>query len=210
MSKREGDEKLPEHWRRYREEGDPVALSHLLARYQGLVRVTIRRMKTVSISPEDREDLESRLNLRLLQLIKSCEKGKETQFQSYAIASLRGEVLSFWRDSRWEGRKVTADRLRGEVVPERDMVSLTAAFELAEKVPDEAPTPEERALARAEYEEAVSRLLKLPERDREVLVGLYFRGMTKAALAREMGWSPATIANIERRALARIKEMETE
>jgi RNA polymerase sigma factor (sigma-70 family) len=206
LSRREGDEHLPEWWRRYREEGDPEALALLLERYLPLVRVTIRKMVIVSISPEDREDLESRLTLRLLQSINSFEAEREGKFETFAVASLRGEVLDFWRSNRWEGRKVTADRLKGEPVPEHDLVSLTAALSLAEKVPDGAASTEDQALAKVEYDEAISYLLRLPKLEQQVLVGLYLRGVTKRDLAKELGWSPSWIHDIACRALAMLKK----
>ncbi len=72
---------------------------------------------------------------------------------------------------------------------------------------DEAPTPEEAAVARDEADLALSLLRKLPEAQREILILRVAVGMSTEETAAAIGMSPGAVRVAQHRALARLRTM---
>ncbi|HEX6056899.1 MAG TPA: sigma-70 family RNA polymerase sigma factor [Intrasporangium sp.] len=72
---------------------------------------------------------------------------------------------------------------------------------------DDAPTPEEAAVARDEAGLALSLLRKLPEAQREILILRVAVGMSTEETAAAIGMSPGAVRVAQHRALARLRTM---
>ena len=72
---------------------------------------------------------------------------------------------------------------------------------------DEAPTPEEAAVARDEAGLALALLRKLPEAQREILILRVAVGMSTEETAAAIGMSPGAVRVAQHRALARLRTM---
>ena len=186
------------------------------------------------------EDLYQLGCLGFLKAVRGFDPSYGTQFSTYAVPKIAGEIRRFLRDdgavkvSRGLKERGTAlrsarSRLCGELGREPVLSELAQATGLT---PEEIAAAEtatepvvslqsetgdgltlEGVLSGGEMEEGlVERLAlrtaieRLPERERQVLLLRYYRGMTQAVAARVLGVSQVQVSRLERRGVERLRQ----
>ena len=218
-------------------EGDNQACEQVLEENSGLIWSVVRRYYGRGVEPEDLYQLGC---LGFLEAVRGFDPSYGTQFSTYAVPKIAGEIRRFLRDdgavkvSRGLKERGTAlrsarSRLCGELGREPVLSELAQATGLT---PEEIAAAEtatepvvslqsetgdgltlEGVLSGGEMEEGlVERLAlrtaieRLPERERQVLLLRYYRGMTQAVAARVLGVSQVQVSRLERRGVERLRQ----
>ena len=218
--------------------GDREAAGRLVSENSGLIWSVARRYFGRGV---DSDDLYQLGCLGFLKAIAGYDESYGTQFSTYAVPKISGEIRRFLRDDgavkvsrslkeraaiiraarqtleQRLGREPYLSELSAEtgLVPEDIAVAETAAApaeSLQRETGEDGFTLEqalgedeaERILERVSLREAVA---ALPERERQVIALRYFRDMTQDAAARVIGVSQVQVSRIERRAIARLREL---
>ncbi len=218
-------------------EGDNQACERVLEENNGLIWSVVRRYYGRGVEPEDLYQLGC---LGFLKAVRGFDPSYGTQFSTYAVPKIAGEIRRFLRDdgavkvSRGLKERGTAlrsarSRLCGELGREPVLSELAQATGLT---PEEIAAAEtatepvvslqsetgdgltlEGVLSGGEMEEGlVERLAlrtaieRLPERERQVLLLRYYRGMTQAVAARVLGVSQVQVSRLERRGVERLRQ----
>lgn len=218
-------------------EGDNQACERVLEENNGLIWSVVRRYYGRGVEPEDLYQLGC---LGFLKAVRGFDPSYGTQFSTYAVPKIAGEIRRFLRDdgavkvSRGLKERGTAlrsarSRLCGELGREPVLSELAQATGLT---PEEIAAAEtaaepvvslqsetgdgltlEGVLSGGEMEEGlVERLAlrgaieRLPERERQVLLLRYYRGMTQAVVARVLGVSQVQVSRLERRGVERLRQ----
>ena len=219
-------------------QGDNRACEQVLAENNGLIWSVVRRYYGRGVEPDDLYQLGC---LGFLKAVRGFDPAFGTQFSTYAVPKIAGEIRRFLRDDgavkvsrglKEQGAAVRAARLRlaGELGREPVLSELAEATGL---------TPEEIAAAETAAEPVISlqaetgeggltlegmlsaggmeeglverlslraALEELPERERQVLLLRYYRGLTQARAARVLGVSQVQVSRLERRAVERLRQ----
>mgnify|MGYP005784386803 FL=1 len=219
-------------------EGDNQACEQVLVENNGLIWSVVRRYYGRGVEPDDLYQLGC---LGFLKAVRGFDPEYGTQFSTYAVPKIAGEIRRFLRDdgpvkvSRGVKERGSSIRLA------RDRLSARLGREpsLSELAEDTGLTPEEIAAAETagepvtslqaetgeggltlegmlssgqEEEGLVERLTlraaisHLPQREQEVLLLRYYRGMTQVNAARVLGVSQVQVSRLERRALERLRK----
>ena len=218
-------------------EGENQACERVLEENNGLIWSVVRRYYGRGVEPEDLYQLGC---LGFLKAVRGFDPSYGTQFSTYAVPKIAGEIRRFLRDdgavkvSRGLKERGTAlrsarSRLCGELGREPVLSELAQATGLT---PEEIAAAEtatepvvslqsetgdgltlEGVLSGGEMEEGlVERLAlrtaieRLPERERQVLLLRYYRGMTQAVAARVLGVSQVQVSRLERRGVERLRQ----
>lgn len=88
----------PELVRRFREDGDERAREELIRRYLPLASRLARRYRN---SGEDMEDLYQVASLALVKAVDRFDPERGTEFASYAVPTILGEIKRHFRDHTW-------------------------------------------------------------------------------------------------------------
>ena len=219
-------------------QGDNRACEQVLAENNGLIWSVVRRYYGRGVEPDDLYQLGC---LGFLKAVRGFDPAFGTQFSTYAVPKIAGEIRRFLRDDgavkvsrglKEQGAAVRAARVRlaGELGREPVLSELAEATGL---------TPEEIAAAETAAEPVISlqaetgeggltlegmlsaggmeeglverlslraALEGLPERERQVLLLRYYRGLTQARAARVLGVSQVQVSRLERRAVERLRQ----
>ena len=219
-------------------QGDNRACEQVLAENNGLIWSVVRRYYGRGVEPDDLYQLGC---LGFLKAVRGFDPAFGTQFSTYAVPKIAGEIRRFLRDDgavkvsrglKEQGAAVRAARVRlaGELGREPVLSELAEATGL---------TPEEIAAAETAAEPVISlqaetgeggltlegmlsaggmeeglverlslraALEELPERERQVLLLRYYRGLTQARAARVLGVSQVQVSRLERRAVERLRQ----
>ena len=218
-------------------EGDNQACEQVLEENNGLIWSVVRRYYGRGVEPEDLYQLGC---LGFLKAVRGFDPSYGTQFSTYAVPKIAGEIRRFLRDDgavkvsrglkeRGTGLRSARSRLCGELGREPVLSELAQATGLT---PEEIAAAEtatepvvslqsetgdgltlEGVLSGGEMEEGlVERLAlrtaieRLPERERQVLLLRYYRGMTQAVAARVLGVSQVQVSRLERRGVERLRQ----
>ena len=218
--------------------GAREAAGRLVSENSGLIWSVARRYFGRGV---DSDDLYQLGCLGFLKAIAGYDESYGTQFSTYAVPKISGEIRRFLRDDgavkvsrslkeraaiiraarqtleQRLGREPYLSELAAEtgLAPEDIAVAETAAApaeSLQRETGEDGFTLEqalgedeaERILERVSLREAVA---ALPERERQVIALRYFRDMTQDAAARVIGVSQVQVSRIERRAIARLREL---
>ena len=212
-------------------EGDNQACEQVLEENNGLIWSVVRRYYGRGVEPEDLYQLGC---LGFLKAVRGFDPSYGTQFSTYAVPKIAGEIRRFLRDdgavkvSRGLKERGTAlrsarSRLCGELGREPVLSELAqatgltpeeiAAAETATEPVVSLQSETEGVLSGGEMEEGlVERLAlrtaieRLPERERQVLLLRYYRGMTQAVAARVLGVSQVQVSRLERRGVERLRQ----
>lgn len=219
------------------QEGDRDACEQAVIANNGLIWSVVKRYCGRGVDPEDLYQLGC---LGFLKAVRGFDPSYGTQFSTYAVPKIAGEIRRFLRDdgavkvSRGLKERGTAlrsarSRLCGELGREPVLSELAQATGLT---PEEIAAAEtatepvvslqsetgdgltlEGVLSGGEMEEGlVERLAlrtaieRLPERERQVLLLRYYRGMTQAVAARVLGVSQVQVSRLERRGVERLRQ----
>lgn len=219
-------------------EGDSQACEQVLLENNGLIWSVVRRYYGRGVEPDDLYQLGC---LGFLKAVRGFDPAFGTQFSTYAVPKIAGEIRRFLRDDGpvkvSRGLKERGAGIRGA----RSRLSAQLGREptLSELAQDTGLTPEEIAAAETatepvislqaetgeggltlegmlssgqEEEGVIERLTlrsaigTLPEREQQVLLLRYYRGMTQMNTARVLGVSQVQVSRLERRALERLRQ----
>ena len=206
-------------------EGDRDACEQVLTENNGLIWSIVRRYYGRGVEPDDLYQLGC---LGFLKAVQGFDPGYGTQFSTYAVPKIAGEIRRFLRDdgpvkvSRGlkergvfihSARERLAGRLGREetgLTSEEIAVAETAAepvVSLQMETGEGGLTLEGMLSSGNEEEHLVEKVAlrnaveRMPERERQVLYLRYYRGMTQMQSARIMGVSQVQISRMERRGL---------
>ena len=219
--------------------GDNRACEQVLEENNGLIWAGVRRYYGRGVEPDDLYQLGC---LGFLKAVRGFDPAYGTQFSTYAVPKIAGEIRRFLRDDgavkvsrglkeRGLSLRGARARLYGELGREPALSELAEATGL---------TPEEIAAAETASEPVISlqaetgeggltlegmltsgnmeeglverlslraALEELPERERQVLLLRYYRGMTQARTAKVLGVSQVQISRLERRAVDHLRRI---
>lgn len=219
--------------------GDSAACEQVLRENNGLIWSVVRRYYGRGVEPDDLYQLGC---LGFLKAVRGFDPAYGTQFSTYAVPKIAGEIRRFLRDdgavkvSRGVKERALAVRLARDrlcarlgreptlselsdatgLEPEDIAAAETAAepvLSLQSETGENGLTLEGMLTAGNEEEGLIERLAlraaldTLPEREREVLLLRYYRGMTQVQTARIVGVSQVQVSRLERRALGKLREV---
>ena len=217
--------------------GDSGACEQVLLENNGLIWSVVRRYYGRGVEPDDLYELGC---LGFLKAVQGFDPEYGTQFSTYAVPKIAGEIRRFLRDdgpvkvsrglkergaglravrgrlSVQLGREPTLSELAEEtgLTPEEIAAADTAAepvISLQSETGEGGLTLEGMLTSGGEEEGLVERITLrsaiagLPEREQQVLVLRYYRGMTQMNTARVLGVSQVQVSRLERRALERLR-----
>lgn len=218
--------------------GDSEAAERMVMENSGLIWSVARRYFGRGV---DSEDLYQLGCVGFLKAIEGYDESYGTQFSTYAVPKIAGEIRRFLRDdgpvkvSRGVkergasiraargrlcaqlGREPTLSELADEtgLTPEEIAAAETATepvISLQAETGDGGLTLEGMLSVGQEEDGLVERLTlrsaisSLPEREQQVLLLRYYRGMTQVNTARVLGVSQVQVSRLERRALERLRK----
>lgn len=218
--------------------GDNDACQQVLTENVGLIWSIVKRYSGCGV---DTDDLYQLGCIGFIKAIKGFDLTYGTQFSTYAVPKIAGEIRRFLRDDgsvkvgrslREKGQTLfyTRERLRhtlgrepqlSELAQETGMtVEEVAAVELAngplESLQQETidgltlestlgtDSPEEGMVEKIALREAID---SLPERERITILLRFFRGMTQEQTARILKVSQVQVSRLERKGLAKLREI---
>lgn len=218
--------------------GDNDACQQVLTENVGLIWSIVKRYSGCGV---DTDDLYQLGCIGFIKAVKGFDLTYGTQFSTYAVPKIAGEIRRFLRDDgsvkvgrslREKGQTLfyTRERLRhtlgrepqlSELAQETGMtVEEVAAVELAngplESLQQETidgltlestlgtDSPEEGMVEKIALREAID---SLPERERITILLCFFRGMTQEQTARILKVSQVQVSRLERKGLAKLREI---
>ena len=222
--------------------GDNQACEQVLQENNGLIWSVVRRYYGRGVEPDDLYQLGC---LGFLKAVQGYDPDFGTQFSTYAVPKIAGEIRRFLRDdgpmkvsrglkergvsirsarSRLAselGREPSLSELAQEtgLTPEEIAAAETASepvVSLQTETGDSGLTLEGMLTAGGEEEGLVERLAlraamaQLPQREQQVLLLRYYRGMTQVQTARIIGVSQVQVSRLERRALEQLRKEMTQ
>ena len=219
-------------------DGDSRACEQILEENNGLIWSVVRRYYGRGVEPDDLYQLGC---LGFLKAVRGFDPAYGTQFSTYAVPKIAGEIRRFLRDDGpvkvSRGLKERSASIRG--ARSRLSVQLGREPTLSELSLETGLTPEDIASAETAAEPVLSlqadagengltlegmlaggdeeeRLVEqltlraavasLPERERQVILLRYYRGMTQVQTAKVVGVSQVQVSRLERRALERLRQ----
>jgi len=218
--------------------GDSQACEQVLLENNGLIWSVVRRYYGRGVEPDDLYQLGC---LGFLKAVQGFDPEYGTQFSTYAVPKIAGEIRRFLRDDgpvkvsrglkergtairgargrlcTQLGREPTLSELAEEtgLTPEEIAAAETAAepvVSLQTETGDSGLTLEGMLTSGGEEEGLVERLTlrsaiaALPEREQQVLLLRYYKGLTQVQAARVVGVSQVQVSRLERRALDRLRQ----
>ena len=218
--------------------GDNDACQQVLTENVGLIWSIVKRYSGCGVGTDDLYQLGC---IGFIKAVKGFDLTYGTQFSTYAVPKIAGEIRRFLRDDgsvkvgrslREKGQTLfyTRERLRhtlgrepelSELAQETGMtVEEVAAVELAngplESLQQETidgltlestlgtDSPEEGMVEKIALREAID---SLPERERITILLRFFRGMTQEQTARILKVSQVQVSRLERKGLAKLREI---
>ena len=218
--------------------GDNDACQQVLTENVGLIWSIVKRYSGCGV---DTDDLYQLGCIGFIKAVKGFDLTYGTQFSTYAVPKIAGEIRRFLRDDgsvkvgrslREKGQTLfyTRERLRhtlgrepqlSELAQETGMtVEEVAAVELAngplESLQQETidgltlestlgtDSSEEGMVEKIALREAID---SLPERERITILLRFFRGMTQEQAARILKVSQVQVSRLERKGLAKLREI---
>lgn len=223
------------------QKGDESATTRILEENTGLIWSVIRRYYGRGVETDDLYQLGC---LGFLKAVRGFDLEYGTQFSTYAVPKIAGEVRRFLRD---DGAVKVSRTLKEQSVSikmarSRLCVTLNREPTLSELSTETGFTPEEIAAAETATESVTSlqtetgegltlesmltvgsledqtvekialttALTTIPEKEREVLVLRYFKGMTQTAASKVLGISQVQVSRLERKGVEHLREILTE
>ena len=211
--------------------GDNDACQQVLTENVGLIWSIVKRYSGCGV---DTDDLYQLGCIGFIKAVKGFDLTYGTQFSTYAVPKIAGEIRRFLRDDgsvkvgrslREKGQTLFYTLGRepqlSELAQETGMtVEEVAAVELAngplESLQQETidgltlestlgtDSPEEGMVEKIALREAID---SLPERERITILLRFFRGMTQEQTARILKVSQVQVSRLERKGLAKLREI---
>ena len=222
-------------------DGDEAATEEILRQNSGLIWAVVRRYYGRGVEPDDLYQLGC---LGFLKAVRGFDLAYGTQFSTYAVPKIAGEIRRFLRDDGAvkvsRGLKERAgtirqarDRLSARLGREPALSELAAETGLSVEeiaAAEEASLPVaslqmetgdgftlESVLGDGGMEEAVverealrTAVASLPDRERQVILLRYYKGLTQDRAARVLGVSQVQVSRIERKAMEHLRHKLSE
>jgi RNA polymerase sporulation-specific sigma factor len=218
-------------------EGDNRACEQVLRENAGLIWSIVRRYYGRGVEPDDLYQLGC---LGFLKAVRGYDPEFGTQFSTYAVPKISGEIRRFLRDDGAvkvsRGIKERAMAIRGARLRLQGVLGREPT--LSELSAETGLEPEEIAAAETAVEPVASLQMEtgdgltlesvlgsggmeeqvveqvtlrrairtLPERERQVLLLRYYKGLTQSRVATVLGVSQVQVSRIERRAVQKLRE----
>ena len=218
--------------------GDDAACQQVLTENAGLIWSIVKRYHGCGVETDDLYQLGC---IGFIKAVKGFDITYGTQFSTYAVPKIAGEIRRFLRDdgaikvgrtirekgqTLWSARERLRTRLGrepklSELAEETGMtVEEIASVELATGTPESlqqetadgltlestigADGPEETLVEKIALREAID---TLPEREKMTILLRFFKGLTQEQTARIIQVSQVQVSRLERRGLARLREL---
>ena len=219
-------------------EGDSAACEQVLLENNGLIWSVVRRYYGRGVEPDDLYQLGC---LGFLKAVRGFDQSFGTQFSTYAVPKIAGEIRRFLRDDGpvkvSRGLKERGSSIR--TARSRLSTQLGREPTLSELAEDTGLSPEDIAAAETAIEPVVSlqaetgedgltlegmlttgneeegmveritlraAITELPEKEQQVLLLRYYKGLTQVNTARVLGVSQVQVSRLERRALEKLRK----
>ena len=191
-------------------QGDEQACEQMLRENSGLIWSIVRRYYGRGVEPDDLYQLGC---LGFIKAIKGFDFAFGTQFSTYAVPKIAGEIRRFLRD---DGAIKVSRSMREQaatIFAAREKLKNTlgrepALSELSEETGFNAEdmlggeSPEDGLIERIALREAID---ELPEREKMTILLRFFKGLTQEQAARLLGVSQVQVSRLERRALEKLR-----
>ncbi len=155
-------------------EDDKTFIRNLYQAYYDLVRKTVYN---ITFDEDNKEDLINDTFIRLIEKISIIRTLDSCKTTAYVIYTSRSVAINF--------------------IKRRDIQKKHAYYgedmDLAEKVPSLGDTVEERVIRQEEIDEMWNAILKLPEKQKDLLYFKYLLGMSDAEIAETFGIAPGSV-----------------
>ena len=218
-------------------EGDNQACEQVLEENNGLIWSIVRRYYGRGVEPEDLYQLAC---LGFLKAVRGYDPEYGTQFSTYAVPKIAGEIRRFLRDDgtvkvsrSLKERGVSVRALRSRLTMELGREPV-----LSELAAETGLTPEESAAAEAATDSVTSlqaetgergltlegmlgssgmeetvverlslhaAIATLAQREQQVLLLRYYKGLTQTKVASVLGISQVQVSRLERKAVDRLR-----
>ena len=212
--------------------GDDEACEQVLLENSGLIWSIVRRYYGCGVETDDLYQLGC---IGFIKAVKGFDLTYGTQFSTYAVPKIAGEIRRFLRDNgaikvgrsiREKGQALAAarERLRHRLSELAEETGLTpeeiASVELATGAPEslqqetaEGLTLESTLGTDSPEDRMVEHIAlreaidQLPEREKMTILLRFFKGLTQEQTARILGVSQVQISRLERRGLADLRQL---
>ena len=205
------------------QQGDDEACRQMLTENAGLIWSIVKRYHHCGVEMDDLYQLGC---IGFIKAVKGFDLTYGTQFSTYAVPKIAGEIRRFLRDDgpikvgrtlREKGQMLWAARERlqngltvGEiasielaVVPPESLQQETVEGMTLESVLG-TEEPETGMVERIALREAID---QLPEQERKAILLRFFKGLTQEQTARLLHVSQVQVSRMERRSLKRLREL---
>ena len=218
-------------------EGDNQACEQVLEENNGLIWSIVRRYYGRGVEPEDLYQLGC---LGFLKAVRGYDPEYGTQFSTYAVPKIAGEIRRFLRDDGTVkvSRSLKERGVSVRAVRSRLTMELGREPVLSELAAETGLTPEEIAAAEAATDSVTSlqaetgergltlegmlgssgmeetvverlslhaAIATLPQREQQVLLLRYYKGLTQTKVASVLGISQVQVSRLERKAVDRLR-----
>ena len=173
------------------EEGDEVAHQKLISSYQPLVFKTAVQFH---MPEEVTLELIQEGTVGLLEAAESYDYTKGVAFSLYAIHRIRGRMCDF----------LNREFSRDELSLDRETAE---GWSLAEFIPGLQLLPEEVAERHAVSNRVSQAINRLPQKEKQVLQGIFLENKTPSVLAADIKVTPGHIYRLEKQGVRRIRGM---
>ena len=218
-------------------EGDNQACEQVLEENNGLIWSIVRRYYGRGVEPEDLYQLGC---LGFLKAVRGYDPEYGTQFSTYAVPKIAGEIRRFLRDDGTVkvSRSLKERGVSVRAVRSRLTMELGREPVLSELAAETGLTPEEIAAAEAATDSVTSlqaetgergltlegmlgssgmeetvverlslhaAIATLAQREQQVLLLRYYKGLTQTKVASVLGISQVQVSRLERKAVYRLR-----
>ena len=173
------------------EEGDEEAHQKLISSYQPLVFKTAVQFH---MPEEVTLELIQEGTIGLLEAAESYDYTKGVAFCLYAVHRIRGRMCDFM-NREFSREEVSLDRKTAE------------GWSLAEFIPGMQLLPEEVAERHAVSSRVSQAIDRLPQKEKQVLQGIFLENKTPSVLAADIKVTPGHIYRLEKQGVRRIRGM---
>ena len=173
------------------EEGDEVAHQKLTSSYQPLVFKTAVQFH---MPEEITLELIQEGMVGLLEAVESYDYTKGVAFSLYAVHRIRGRMCDFM-NREFSRDELSLDRETAE------------GWSLAEFIPGMQLLPEEVAERHAVSYRVSQAIDRLPQKEKQVLQGIFLENKTPSVLAADIKVTPGHIYRLEKQGVRRIRGM---
>ena len=204
------------------QQGDEDACRQMLVENAGLIWSIVKRYRTCGVEADDLYQLGC---IGFIKAVKGFDLTYGTQFSTYAVPKIAGEIRRFLRDDgpikvgrtlREKGQMLWAarERLQNRLgcAPKLSELAVVAPESLQQETAEGltlesllgTEEPEAGMVERIALREAID---CLPEQERKTILLRFFKGLTQEQTARLLHVSQVQVSRMERRSLQKLREL---